>query len=101
MYKMQQRASCPGDRETFLPSVFLRGDFPSWTFVTFVVGVSGPLTTKDTKVHEGKQAASAALPKLPHLGLTKVNQPQKQISAEWVLFTPTRSGISVFTRYPI
>jgi len=103
MFKMQQRASRPGDRETFLPSVFLRGDFPSWTFVTFVVGVSGPLTTKDTKAHERKQAASAraALPQLPHLGLTNVNQPQKQISAEWVLFTPTRSGISVFTRYPI
>jgi hypothetical protein len=59
-----------------------------------------PLTTKDTKVHEGKQAANARTA-LPHLGFAKVSQPQKQMFAEWALFTPTRSRISILSRYPI
>src|SRR5436190_4213847 len=37
----------------------------------------------------------------PPLRFAKVSQPQRQISAERVLFTSTRSNISILTRYPI
>jgi hypothetical protein len=37
----------------FFVAILARGGFPSWTFV---VRVFEPLTTKDAKVHEGRQA---------------------------------------------
>jgi cell division transport system permease protein len=42
----------------FFAVIFLRDGFPSWTFVAFVVRVFEPLTTKDTKGHEGRQAGT-------------------------------------------